>query len=709
VILAPLLQAALELTGIVLGPGGKPLPGAQVRVGERQVLADAQGRFTLSMAGPGTVEARISASGMEPQTRTAQPGEPLLVLLGPATQGALVEVVDGSGYSSQEGATSTLSRMEIYTTPGAAADVMQAAKGLPGVSNASEGAELFVRGGKPEEVGIWLNGGHLTRPFHHPNTQGGIFSSVDTALVTRVDFVPGAFSARYGDALSAVLDISMDQPTPVATNTLLVTIPTQGFAAERPLGDGLLRASVRRSDSVLLDKWYGLAPTFEESPLSHDAQLNWQQPLGSGRLVATGLFSKDHLATDVTIANLKDSYRNHSDTAFGALTWNGTLGDRAGLSLSASGSRTHIAWTFNRWGIDQREHSRSVRAELTFPFGESLTLEGGADLDRTHVDPQGEVPFDLANWNPVANARTFAYAFDTTRTGAYLTARLRLSPKWGLSLGGRQDHYGLEGETTHDLRGTLSYLIDEGITFRLAGGTFHQAPLSAQVDPHAGNPNLKIMRSTHALASLDAAWKGRAAWNLRLEVYRKDYDHLVVEDPALRYVSTGRGTAQGIDLLLKAALTGWRGWIGYGYLDTERKEGKQPILGPAPTSVPHNLTAVTSHTLAPGWELAGTFRYASGSPVTPILGATPNPGGGWDPLEGARYSDRLPVYHRMDVRLTHLFNRWGINCVVFGEVMNLLARHNAASYAYSADFRERRVNESYFSRRLLVAGASLSW
>ena len=707
--LAVLLQAALELSGVVLGPGGKPLPGAQVEVGPRRVQTDAKGRFTLPMETSGTVPVHISAAGMDSQTRSGQPGEPLLVLLTPTPQGAMVEVVEGSGYSSQDGSTSTLSRMDIYMTPGAAADVMQAAKGLPGVSNASEGAELFVRGGKPEEVGIWLNGGHLTRPFHHPNTQGGIFSAVDTALVTRVDFVPGAFSARYGDALSAVLDISTEQSTPVTTNTLLLTLPTQGYAAERPVGVGLLRASVRRSDPVLLDKWYGLAPSFEESPLSHDGQLNWQQPLGSGRLVATGLFSQDHLATDITIANLKDAYHNHSDTRFGALQWNGTLGESAGLSFSASESHTRIAWTFNRWGIDQSERSRSARAELTLPFGEVITLEGGADLDRTHLDPTGQVPFDLANWNPESTGRSFTYGFDTGRTGAYLTTRLRLSPKWGLSLGGRLDRYALEHESTRDVRGTLSYLINEGITFRLAGGTFHQAPPTNMVDPHAGNPDLKIMRATHALASLDAAWKGSATWNLRLEAYRKDYDHLVVEDPALRYVSSGRGFAQGLDLLLKAALPGWHGWIGYGYLDTERKEGKQPILGPAPTSVPHNLTAVSSHTLAQGWELAGTFRYASGSPVTPVLGATLDPRGGWDPIEGSRYSDHLPVYDRVDLRLTHLFHCWGVNCVVFGEVMNLLARHNAASYAYSADFSERHINESYFSRRLLVAGASLTW
>ncbi|MBI1751097.1 MAG: TonB-dependent receptor [Acidobacteria bacterium] len=707
--LVALIQAAVELTGVVLGPGGLPLPRALVTVGDRQVQTDAQGRFRLALPGPGLVAVRITAPGMEAQTREGRPGEPLQVLLSPAPQGAVVEVVEGSGYSSQEGTTSTLSRMDIYTTPGAAADVLQAAKGLPGVSNASEGAELFVRGGKPEEVGLWLNGGRLTRPFHHPSTQGGIFSAVDTALVTRVDFVPGAFSARYGDALSAVLDISTDQPSPKSTQALMLTLPTQGFSLERPVGESVFRASARRSDPVLLDRWYGLASTFEESPLSHDVQLNWQQPLGNGRLAATGLFSKDHLATDVTIANLKDSYRNQSETRFGALQWNGALGERVGLTLAASGSASRLAWTFNQWGISQDERNRSARAELTLPFGEDFTLEGGADLDRGRVDPTGQVPADLSNWNPASGARIFAYGFNPSRDGAYLTARLRLSPSWGLSLGGRTDHYGLMHETTRDLRGTLSWLLREGLTFRLAGGSFHQAPPADRIDPHAGNPNLRVMRATHALVSLDAAWKGEAAWNLRVEAYRKDYDRLVANDPVRRYSSAGRGYAQGLDLLLKATLPRWRGWIGYGYLDTRRKEEKQLVLGPVPTSVPHNLTVVSAHTLAPGWELAATFRYASGPTVTPVLGATPNPGGGWDPVEGPVYGDRLPVYHRLDLRLTRLYRAGPFTGAAFAEVMNLLNRHNVTAYTYSADFSQRSVNESYFSRRILVAGLTLSW
>ncbi len=707
--LAVLLLAAFEIRGTVLAPGGRPLAGATIQAGEAKTTSDARGAFALP-AEPG-VKVRISAPGHEAQERDAAAGEALLVLLHPETKGTVVEVTEGSGYTSQEGTSSTLSRYEIYTTPGAAADTFQAVKGLPGVSNASEGAELFVRGGKPEEVGIYLNGGRLARPFHHPNTQGGIFAAVDTALVTKVDFIPGGFSARYGDALSAVLDISTEVANPVRSTNLMLLIPSQGASLDRPLGPGLLRASVRRSDPVLLDKWYGLAPTFEESPLSTDAQLNWQMPLGeTARLSATFLGIRDHLATEVTLANLEDTYRNRNDSLVGSLQATGTAGEAFAWQLVAGHSRFRQDWTFNRWGIRTREATTFLRAEGTWMARSGHTLEGGLDRERTDRDPKGSVPFDLANWNPASAARTFAYGFDATRSGAYVTWRTVLTPAFGLSLGARTDRYALQGESTADLRATLSILLREGSTLRLAAGTFHQAPPLDQLDPHSGNPGLKVLRAAHGLAAYDSTFQaGRATWNLRVEAYWKDYRNLVVEDPVLRYASAGRGEARGLDLLVKRSAPGWRAWLGYGYLDTRRREGRQFALGPVPTSVPHNLTVVSSHTLRPGLELAASFRYATGAPATAVLGATPNPDGGWNPVEGPRFGDRLPAYARGDLRLTRIRSFRGVRTVVFGEVMNVLNRHNAARYTYSPDFSQRDIEESYFSRRILVAGVSLAW
>lgn len=704
--ISALLQSAALLGGVVMGPGGSPIPGAMVVAGDQQVLTDAKGAFYLKVGGPAIL--RISAKGFSSQEREAKPGETVLVLLEREPQGATVEVVEGSGYSS-EGPASSISRMEIYMTPGAAADVFQATKALPGVSNASEGAELFVRGGKPEEVGIYLNGGRLPRPYHHPNTQGGIFSSVDTAMVTRLDFIPGGFSAKYGDALSAVLDLSTEVSSPVRTGSALINLAGQGIQQDEPVGGGVLRGSYRHASPALLDKLYGLAPNFTDSPISDDLQLNHQTPLGAGSLTTTALFSQDHLGVDTRIANVLGIYDNRSRTRFLTGQFTQTLGERTVLSLTASDSRFHEAWSFGPWGITQEEHDGFLRAEGAIQVNEAISMESGLDRDQVRLDPRGRVPFDLANWNPEAAPRVFAYGFEGVRNGAYATVRWLISSRWGLSVGGRADHYGLLRESTRDARATLSYQVSEGITLRLAGGSFHQAPPLMQLDPHAGNPDLRVLRATHAVFALDARWKRRWDTQVRLEVYRKDYDHLVVEDPLARYLSTGRGYAQGLDLLLKTSHGSFRGWIGYGYLDTKRREAKQVEVGPVPTSVPHNLTAVGTWSLKPGLDLSGSWRYATGAPVTPISGGLPDGDGGFEPQEGRSYSDRLPAYGRMDFRLTKIFPFQGLRCVAFAEVMNLLDRHNVSGYSYSPDFSQRRREESYFSRRILVAGFSLGW
>ncbi|MBL0312406.1 MAG: TonB-dependent receptor [Holophagaceae bacterium] len=701
-----LMQSAALLGGVVMGPGGAPIAGAVVATGAQQVLTDAKGGFSLKVEG--AVVLRISAKGFSPQEREAKPGETVLVLLEREAQGATVEVVEGSGYSS-EGPSSSISRLEIYMTPGAAADVFQATKALPGVSNASEGAELFVRGGKPEEVGIYLNGGRLPRPYHHPNTQGGIFSSVDTAMVTRLDFIPGGFSAKYGDALSAVLDLSTEESSPVRTGSALINLAGQGIQQDEPVGGGVLRGSYRHASPVLLDKLYGLSPNFTDSPISDDLQLNHQTPLGTGRLTTTAIFSQDHLAVDTRIANVVGIYDNRSRTRFLTGQFTQALGERTVLSLTVSDSRFHEAWSFGPWGITQEEHDGFLRAEGAIQVNEAITIESGLDRDQLRLDPRGMVPFDLANWNSDAAPRVFAYGIDGVRTGAYATVRWLISSRWGLSIGGRSDRYGLLRESTRDARATVSYQVSEGITLRLAGGSFHQAPPLMQLDPYAGNQNLKVLRATHAVLALDARWKKVWDTQVRLEAYRKDYDHLVVEDPGARYLSDGRGYAQGLDLLLKASRGSFRGWIGYGYLDTKRREAKQAEVGPVPTSVPHNLTVVGTWSLKPGLDLGGSWRYATGAPVTPISGSLPDGNGGFEPQEGKIYSDRLPAYGRMDLRLSRLFPFHGLRCVAFAEVMNLLNRHNVSSYSYNPDYSQRRQEESYFSRRILVAGLSLAW
>ena len=93
-----------------------------------------------------------------------------------------------------------------------------------------------------------------------------------------------------------------------------------------------------------------------------------------------------------------------------------------------------------------------------------------------------------------------------------------------------------------------------------------------------------------------------------------------------------------------------------------------------------------------------------------------NARGIWRPVYGENNSGRLPAFSRVDLRATHLFSLPAIGglkassvCVAYVEAMNVLNRHNTLRYSYSADYAERRSEDSYFGRRLIVAGVSLAW
>jgi hypothetical protein len=68
------------------------------------------------------------------------------------------------------------------------------------------------------------------------------------------------------------------------------------------------------------------------------------------------------------------------------------------------------------------------------------------------------------------------------------------------------------------------------------------------------------------------------------------------------------------------------------------------------------------------------------------------------------------------MRITHLFSmpaRLGLPsssvCVAYCEGLNVLGIRNVLDYSYNADYTQRTAQDSYFSRRMLVAGFGLSW
>ena len=100
---------------------------------------------------------------------------------------------------------------EIRRAPGAVEDISRMLQIMPGVSPANDQRnDLIVRGGSPAENLVTIDGIEIPNINHYP-TQGsssGPIGMINVKFINNVDFSTGGFSARYGDKLSSVMNIS---------------------------------------------------------------------------------------------------------------------------------------------------------------------------------------------------------------------------------------------------------------------------------------------------------------------------------------------------------------------------------------------------------------------------------------------------------------------------------------------------------------------
>jgi vitamin B12 transporter len=720
--LAASAAQAAQVTGTVVDEHGRPVEYCTVSIAalKRGAAADDQGRFTLELpAGRHVLE--VAQLGYERSRVTLEVGEAPLAFTVKLKEEPIplaeVAVTASAFGKTGKGEGATLRRMEVFTTPGGAADVFQSLRTLPGINAPNEGAAVYVRGGPPDETLIRLDGGEMGHPYHYEGASGGLFSSLDTYMLRSAFFSSGGFSAKYGGVLSGVLDIETQDPLNLRTVTAGANLAGGGTSTSWAIVPDKLSfiGAMRYGDPRLLFRIYGTTNDYEVTPRGTDGtgKLLWRYS-GTGRASLLYLDSRDRTQLTVDHLNTRASYGERGRTQMGVLQFTDVVAEKLVLKGQVTGQYWQRNWHFAEFGGGECERNAQANLDATWSLGSRNEVSFGFNLRRRNAEIDGLYAADSTDYASGAPARRYVSRPSVSYPGFYLENKMRV---WGplyATAGARADYASSSDSWTVDPRAALAWRFDDRQIVRLATGRYHQLPRNQYLDPVYGNPKLGSMRADHVIAGYE--WSSDHS-NVRLEAYRKSYHDLITNQASTFYANGGHGYATGIDAYVKGNVKWLSGWVSYGYLDSKRKEFSNPRQVPSTYGVAHSVTVVGTYQYNSAWSVGSRYSASSGRPWTPVISASYDATRDlWRPAFAEDNSANLPAYHRLDLRITRLFSMpRGLGfpasgvCVAYCEGLNVLGINNVLDYSYTADYSQKHARDSYFSRRMLVAGVGLSW
>ena len=608
-------------------------------------------------------------------------------------------VADGGNRLDDTRSRTALRRLDVLLTPGATADVMQAFQTMPGATRASDGSDLYVRGGDPSEAPVYLDGSRLIYPGRHENLNGAVFGILDSNVLKSAYFASGGFSARYGDALSGVLDLETNG-RPVARRARVMANTVQlGLNADLPLGRRAgAWTSLRATDAGLMLAMHGRAEEFSDAPSAIEgvAGMVWEPRAGT-QVRLTALADGDRSARDIDYYGWSGPFTSRGMNRLATLTAR-TVSLDGTRAVRASVSATRRTTGYEYGVLDRERTDRAARARLDgdLAWGGGR-LRGGVEGAWMDARQTGAVPTtgELAPGSPFDATET---ADDASHLGGYVEAERPLGSAVAVIAGLRADRLPGEGAWMVDPRLALAVRAGEW-TLRAAGGVFHQGRWRTKYAlPDAGAPSGTPTEATHLVVGAERGGEP----SVKAEAFVKDYGGYVEAGDGPAVVD---GRAAGLDAIVRwSRQKTVNGWITYSFLDGTVGLADGRTVSSA-IDVTHSLTGVARVTLPGKWEVGSTARLATGRPFTPVTGVDVT----GKPVYGVPNGGRMPTYQRLDARITrYIPMRAGLG-VAYLEMLNLLDRENVQSYTYGPGYATRRGVPSFFAERTLVLGMGLTF
>jgi len=583
---------ALAQTGTLAGKvthNNSPVPSVNIIVinSGLGIGSDINGNYRVENLPAGSYDVKFSSVGYKTETFsvTILAGKTYELNVTLEEEAIEMETVEVTGTHMQDQRDTRTSLIDLNPRdakilPGAVEDVFRPLQSMPGVLAPTDfSSQLIVRGSGPDQNLIILDDVEVFNPYR----LYGVISMFNPDAIEDVSLISGGFPAKYGDRLSAVLDVTNREGsrTKSITGSINASIVQANLVLEGKnpfnLKGGWLFNSRRTYYDLIIEPFVKSAGLVDENtsfPNFYDFQSKLViGPYSGHKFLLSGIISRDgvdvvsgkerntpdsigvfnitrndllsaawHYTPNQNLLNkfIISWYKNNGTTDFDSQFLDPSL-NRDAFEDAIPDTLSPYLLNFS-FGGDFSYIKYSIDDKLIYFAGDHIIEAGiGADFMKTTIDftfdldPQLEAIF---SGNPqirsVLNDLKDIKHYNRYR--AYLQDNFKLTEQLTLQPSLRFDYYNILNKPYLAPRISLSYAIGNLTTLRAAWGVYYQS---------AGYEKLRDQnilfdlsnRYTHELTAERAIhyvlgierWLS-TEWSLKLEGYYKDFDNLYIPD-----------------------------------------------------------------------------------------------------------------------------------------------------------------------------------
>ena len=638
---------------------------------------------------------------------------------------------------------------EIRRSPGSFLDIQRVVQALPAVVSGSDQInEIITRGGNPGENLFLLDEIEIPNPNHFgiQGAGGGPINMINTLMVREVDFYAGAFSAKYGDKSSSAMDISLRQGSKEGfAATFDMSMAGLGFMVEGPIsrGQGSYMISARKSYLDLISSGIGLTavPRYYDVQAKVNYDLNNKNILTFNAIYGANAINieDDGKGKGGYSRNAENVDTNGKQYAVGLTLktlWNPRLYSNTTLSFVQSNWFADVYHTENRetyFKNNSKEQEVTLKTDFVWQAARPLELNWGVsykDVNFDHdlnkaadtlfiYDRTGSDPDTIIGIERIYPAWENHNEIKTYKAAAYAQISYDFLRYFMLTAGTRVNYFDYNDYFSFSPRLGLSCHLTPKTTISFAYGKHYQSPAYVNFSWNEKNRNLINYYSDQYILGFEKLIGKDIKFTA--EGYYKKYENIPVfkryttTDPYDHYqnemLSEGKGESYGIEFFFQKKLTDrFSSIISYAYSESKYKDLRYDVDYPGDYDYRHVFTFIAGHKtrfyekkwfqetrekwwykafawllpLADEQEFSIKFRYLGGRPYT--LKTYQPQHHEWivEPMQPFN-GDRLPAYHRLDIRWDRrfFFDNW--NLVMYFDFTNVYGQKNIWEYQYSED------------------------